>query len=561
MLFVTVICSKNRRMGVTGLNFGIKRRNGDDCCLAEILFGDLHCFLSSLFSWSRNKSDSRKCAMLFLLLLDVFFHGTHTRQVLELVFCFDCFSLLMFISFHSRPVAMASRTQGDQSVPSLLQPSTTASAFVPVTAPALTANSTTVFLSGPDGTTATDLVSDNQEDGLDSLSSSSPPSSATNTNNNKHSDKGSRRGSSHQEGDSDQPLLLPVAHRHVDRGDSFPPRPSPEKHQQACCGNVCISVIVCAFLLMYLLIIQPDLEEKHKVWLRYVFFSLTGCAVLMMLALLFGDPGVIPPNKDPPPDSPVLLSGGAQQNPVGEGGRTYCVRCHVWRPPFSHHCSTCKRCVRMFDHHCGVIGRCVAEKNHRWFALLLSCAMLASGFELVGAVLLISAGGEDSHWILLLFSICMFVSNLSCVGTQCYFFWAGTSSQFMNGYSHEDVLFVSPPISSYHGGARGEGGRRIASTSSSSVSAERTGIQNPMAVPPVPQSCSVGICRVWNKFFAPSSHQFGPGYMTNWTYRLPPADAPSQGVSPLVSSPALVPVAVTEIKESKTDWTNSEKNN
>ena len=67
------------------------------------------------------------------------------------------------------------------------------------------------------------------------------------------------------------------------------------------------------------------------------------------------------------------------RNVAEEGtGRTFCVRCFVWRnapgmmpPPCCaplvgqrkskpHHCKVCKRCVEHFDHHCGVLGRCIA---------------------------------------------------------------------------------------------------------------------------------------------------------------------------------------------------------
>lgn len=77
----------------------------------------------------------------------------------------------------------------------------------------------------------------------------------------------------------------------------------------------------------------------------------------------------------------------AMTNVKGLRGRTYCVRCLVWRPPHnvagrSHHCHTCQRCVTQFDHHCGVFGRCIVGGNMPCFYAVIS--MLFAGIITVG---------------------------------------------------------------------------------------------------------------------------------------------------------------------------------
>mmetsp|Transcript_128905 Transcript_128905/g.248343 ORF Transcript_128905/g.248343 Transcript_128905/m.248343 type:complete len:222 (-) Transcript_128905:11-676(-) len=114
-------------------------------------------------------------------------------------------------------------------------------------------------------------------------------------------------------------------------------------------------------------------------------------AIACTLHLLFGNAGEIKRSRKTCYPIPEVVAGrlargesmGGLSNINGGDGKTYCVRCFVWRPSFeeageSHHCGTCNRCVTGFDHHCGVFGRCIAAGNLHCFYTLLAMAVLAA---------------------------------------------------------------------------------------------------------------------------------------------------------------------------------------
>jgi palmitoyltransferase len=65
-----------------------------------------------------------------------------------------------------------------------------------------------------------------------------------------------------------------------------------------------------------------------------------------------------------------------------------CKKCLTGKPPRTHHCSVCNKCVLKMDHHCPWFNNCIGHFNHRYFYLfiifmILDCTYLCTfGFNL-----------------------------------------------------------------------------------------------------------------------------------------------------------------------------------
>jgi len=139
-------------------------------------------------------------------------------------------------------------------------------------------------------------------------------------------------------------------------------------------------------------VVQQDVEERAiRIGTISAISSCVVTAVVCLLYLLLGEAGIIRRSAEtcypiPKEITDRLQESGAEglqwmTNVKGSDGKSYCVRCCVWRPPESHHCSVCQRCVTGFDHHCGIFGRCIVQGNMVCFWLII--LMLPAGFIVV----------------------------------------------------------------------------------------------------------------------------------------------------------------------------------
>ena len=177
-----------------------------------------------------------------------------------------------------------------------------------------------------------------------------------------------------------------------------------------------LGTVALFFMVIYSTLTQLSAANKAEpLWLRRVCLALVYSEAIIALICLagirFGDPGVLQRSPEacfPLPDRVTdMLRAGRTANGmrnIRASGRTFCVRCMIWRHEGSshgnpdsddssesdseeeegeevHHCSICQRCVRDYDHHCMVLGRCIAGKGYSgtrgYFKVGLSMGVVA----------------------------------------------------------------------------------------------------------------------------------------------------------------------------------------
>ena len=99
-----------------------------------------------------------------------------------------------------------------------------------------------------------------------------------------------------------------------------------------------------------------------------------------------------------------------------------CLICQTQRPPRTHHCPLCKKCVLKRDHHCFFTGTCIGLHNQRHFAIFTFWASLGLTYNLLHALyyLVYELVPRASWWDVLLPVTCLrwlcdYVSTLDLI--------------------------------------------------------------------------------------------------------------------------------------------------
>ncbi|MED6122782.1 hypothetical protein PIB30_043159 [Stylosanthes scabra] len=111
------------------------------------------------------------------------------------------------------------------------------------------------------------------------------------------------------------------------------------------------------------------LQSSHGTFNAAIFTLLASLSVFSFSVCVLSDPGHVPSSYVPD------VEGQASKD---NAERKKCDKCYGYKPPRTHHCRVCKKCVLKMDHHCVWINNCVGYWNYKAFFVFSSYASLAS---------------------------------------------------------------------------------------------------------------------------------------------------------------------------------------
>eukprot|EP00659_Diplonema_papillatum_P017776 gene17776-27381_t len=146
-------------------------------------------------------------------------------------------------------------------------------------------------------------------------------------------------------------------------------------------GVAVLSWVNLTYLLQFLVPLWGVPEAAtYKVYLSLAYFTLQAMIVWSYYMTVRTHPGRVPvawrERHNPP--VPTTEMTGLLSSDIPVGKRRYCAICCHWKPPRTHHCSTCRQCILKYDHHCPWVANCIGFYNYKHFLLLVLYLSLAS---------------------------------------------------------------------------------------------------------------------------------------------------------------------------------------
>lgn len=138
-------------------------------------------------------------------------------------------------------------------------------------------------------------------------------------------------------------------------------------------GTIMSSMV---WVLMIYSVITISLLAQHKSLANHIamiYGTICALALASHAKTQLTDPGSIPQEAVP-------LASLFKQ---GITTHAMCSHCQTYKPPDSHHCRICNRCISRMDHHCPWMNNCVGAANFKHFILFLVYTWIGCVFALV----------------------------------------------------------------------------------------------------------------------------------------------------------------------------------
>jgi palmitoyltransferase ZDHHC3/7/25 len=113
------------------------------------------------------------------------------------------------------------------------------------------------------------------------------------------------------------------------------------------------------------------ITEGIPVYLGMIYNVLVTLALACHAKTSLTDPGSVPMSAIP-----------CERQRLLKDSHSMCGQCQTYKPPGSHHCRICNRCISKMDHHCPWMNNCVGSHNLKHFLLFLVYTWTCAAYSL-----------------------------------------------------------------------------------------------------------------------------------------------------------------------------------
>lgn len=99
------------------------------------------------------------------------------------------------------------------------------------------------------------------------------------------------------------------------------------------------------------------------------------------------DPGSVPDEWRQGPTGEYATDDAEFLENLKKDKKYWCLKCLHFKPPRTHHCRRCGRCVLKMDHHCVWINNCVGYYNHKLFFLCVVYSFILCALVLLACLI------------------------------------------------------------------------------------------------------------------------------------------------------------------------------